>query len=361
MGLDRARVLSARPLAALLAAGALLIGSIGVPAVALAAAPANDNLASATQVTDLPFSVGYTLAEATLETGEPTPYCSYSSVAQTVWFDYTAESDGLVVVNSGNVYGVIAAYTGTDIGFLTSVGCTSGYYSPLYLFVTAGTTYHFQVANLYYLDAAGTFSLAVAPPPSVSVWVNPSDPSIYDQVSFNANVYDPANQPITGAWDFGDGATGSGLWGVTHSYAADGDYTVTITATTADGRTATCTQTLPVRTHDVVITKFDVPTSASSGQTRKMTVGVSNRRYSRDVQVQLFKSIPGGWGLVGTLTQFVQARAMRLTPFAFSYTFTTADAAIGKVNFKAEAVIPGVRDALPADNVAISLPTKVSK
>jgi hypothetical protein len=47
-------------------------------------------------------------------------------------------------------------------------------------------------------------------------------------------------------------------------------------------------------------------------------------------------------------------------PFSFNYTFTSDDAAIGKVTFKAIANLVSARDALPADNEAIASPTKVS-
>ncbi len=49
------------------------------------------------------------------------------------------------------------------------------------------------------------------------------------------------------------------------------------------------------------------------------------------------------------------------TNFAFRYTVTADDALIGKVTFRAFAVISGARDALPADNEAIAPPTRVSR
>jgi len=51
----------------------------------------------------------------------------------------------------------------------------------------------------------------------------------------------------------------------------------------------------------------------------------------------------------------------RTTDFNFSYTFTSEDAAIGKVTFRAVASIIEARDALSADNEAISSPTKVGR
>jgi len=41
------------------------------------------------------------------------------------------------------------------------------------------------------------------------------------------------------------------------------------------------------------------------------------------------------------------------------YTFTTADASLGKITFKANVSLLNARDALPADNDAIEAPTAV--
>jgi hypothetical protein len=150
-----------------------------------------------------------------------------------------------------------------------------------------------------------------------------------------------------------------------HVYGSDGDYVVTLKVTTTDGRTATASHTVPVRTHDVAITQFKVPQSASAGQTRQIVVGVRNNRFPENVTVMLEVSQPGNYysfGQVGVLQQFVPVRSSnRTTDFAFNYTFTASDAAIGKVVFRATATLMGGHDALNADNVAISLPTKVAK
>jgi len=112
----------------------------------------------------------------------------------------------------------------------------------------------------------------------------------------------------------------------------------------------------------VAITRFTAPQSASAGQTRSIAVDVNSKRYVENVQVQLFKSVPGGYQLVGTLDQQVPVRpGNRTTSFQFSYTFTNDDATMGKVTFRAVATITGARDALPADNEAIASPTKVKR
>jgi hypothetical protein len=133
----------------------------------------------------------------------------------------------------------------------------------------------------------------------------------------------------------------------THHYSVDGTYKVKLTVTTTDGRTASTSQDVLV-THDVTIVKLTVPQTAKVGQTRTITVGLTNSRYAETAQVQLLKSVNGGgWQQVGTLTQYVPVRgANRTTNFDFNYTFAPEDGQLGKVTFQAVATVQGARDAI---------------
>jgi PKD repeat protein len=74
---------------------------------------------------------------------------------------------------------------------------------------------------------------------------NPGGPYASEgTVSFNgAGSSDPdANVPLTYAWDFGDGSTGTGV-SPSHTYAADGPYTVSLTVTDAKGLAGTAVTT----------------------------------------------------------------------------------------------------------------------
>ncbi len=51
-----------------------------------------------------------------------------------------------------------------------------------------------------------------------------------EQGTFQAAVNEDAEAPIEARWDFGDGSTGSGMM-TTHAFNAEGEYTVTFTAT----------------------------------------------------------------------------------------------------------------------------------
>jgi len=62
-----------------------------------------------------------------------------------------------------------------------------------------------------------------------------------ETITFNAsNSYDPDGTVVSYFWDFGDGSNASGVV-VTHSYADNGNYVVTLTITDDDGATASTT------------------------------------------------------------------------------------------------------------------------
>jgi hypothetical protein len=330
--------------------------------------PPNNDFDDAQVVGAVPFSDTQDPRAATTEPGEPTPSCAFYPISKTFWYAYTAPVSGSLVTRSDIGFpSIVAVYQGSSLSSLTEVGCS--YQSGSFVFsAQAGATYYFQVGQsdpYFFLDRI-SFFLDVPPPPVAQFSYEPLDPSLFDSIQFSDGSYDPAGGAIlSSSWNFGDGATATGCC-PTHQYAADGDYAVTLTIVTVDGRTATTTQNVQVRTHDVAITKFTVPNAASAGQTRTVVVGINSRRYDETVSVTLLKSNPGDpwnpWWTVGVLTQFVPVRpANRTTDFTFSYTFTEADAGVGKVTFKAVAQVLTGRDALPADNEAIAPPTKVSR
>jgi PKD repeat protein len=303
------------------------------------------------------------MTAATVEPSEPTPSCGFSPTGS-VWYAFTPATTGsftMTASTSGGFTFVIeyAAYLGSALGSLTQTACHYG--NPFTFHANAGTPIYIQVANAGGAGQPIQVQFDVAPQPVANFSFFPFDPSIFDTVQFFDDSFDPAGAGIQSeAWSFGDGTTATGCC-PSHRYSADGNYSVGLAVTTFDGRTASTSQVVQVRTHDVAITKFTVPTSASPGQTRQITVGISDTRYPETVQVQLFKSnTSGGFDLVGTLTQSVPVKSGQSTrPFAFSYTFTKSDATVGKVTFETTATILGGRDAVPADNTAIAPPTTV--
>ena len=331
--------------------------------------PPNDQFVNAAVIdpSSLPFSDSQSARAATRETDEPVASCNVFGAPQNSWwyaFTPTATRSYTVTSSSGGLP-TVAVYSGGSIGSLSEQACRSvGGTSNVSFAATQGVTYFIQVGDFYGgIFGPVSLSVDVAPDPVADFFYSPTDPSPHDAVQFFDGSFDPGGSGFASRlWDFGDGTVEPNPGQpVTHQFPSDGDYTVTLSVTTVDGRTASASKTIHVRTHDVAIKTFSAPKAAHAGQTREVSVGIVNARYPETVQVQLFKSVPGGFQQIGSLSQDVPVRGgNRTTTFSFSYTFTTGDAAVGKVTFKAVAVLTGARDALPADNEAIASPTKVS-
>ena len=78
--------------------------------------------------------------------------------------------------------------------------------------------------------------------------VSPREPSTSDAIQLLDCSRDPGDVGIAWrAWDFGDGTTSVGPAPV-HRYSAAGDYEITLTLATFDGRVARRSSTVRVRT-----------------------------------------------------------------------------------------------------------------
>jgi parallel beta-helix repeat protein len=103
-------------------------------------------------------------------------------------------------------------------------------------------------------------------PPEPSFTYTPSDPTVENEIEFNA---DSSSDPDSGGyiqsyeWDFGDGSTGSGNleW---HTYAYPGTYTVKLTVTDNMGETNTIAKVITVQPPDTTPPdiRFSYPTPA---------------------------------------------------------------------------------------------------
>jgi hypothetical protein len=302
-----------------------------------------------------------------VEAGEPVPSCSYEGPLYTVWYAFTPAETGsyLASIPSSGFIPTIAVYTGSSLDNLTEVGCRN-YWNPLSFQAEAGTTYYLQLGSLYnWSQPGGTvqFHLDVTAPPVADICYYPENPTSLETIQFYDCSFDPAWIGIQSyAWDFGDGTTSTD-YGAIHQYGKDGDYSVQHGITTYDGRSASTSRVVQVRTHDVSITKLLAPKTASVGQKKTITLSIRNNRYTERVRIELYKSNPmGGYDFVGSLTKSVLARkGNSTTPFSFNYTFTSQDAQMGKVTFRAVVTIEGARDAFPFDNEIISMPPTVLK
>lgn len=333
---------------------------------------ANDDFANAQPITSLPFSMPYPdFALASHEPGEPSATECYGTYKRSAWYSYTPTRSQSVVarVKGGGANGPsLAVYEGASLPELRSLGCTQAAYNDPSKTVglVAGKTYYVQVEGLDYYALPSTVELAEAPPLSTDLYTYGRDErSIFEDISFSVYHNGNLNEQVTTAWDFGDGTTTppSTETTATHRYAEDGTYTVSVRATSADGRTATDSVTVVVKTHDVGITKFSVPSSAQVGQQKEITVKVGNTRYlEKNTSVKLYKAKGANldWVLVGVLERDVAAHPTDTVTFKFTYTFTNEDAALGKATFRADVSLQAPAwDALPMDNSVIAVATTV--
>lgn len=321
-------------------------------------APANDDFADAKAFSAVPFDDQPNLTAASTEAGEPTACAGFAQ--NTVWYAFTPSETGSYVVERSGGFQPLAVYTGGSLASLHEVAC-AGYNTPLFR-GEAGHTYYLQLAGGGGYGS-GTVGLTVraAPAATASFFHYPSDPSTFDTIQFYDASFDIGGI-ASRLWGFGDGATATGCCPA-HRYAADGEYAAKLDITTGDGRSASTTQTVTVKTHDVSITRMSVPKTARVGQTRQLSVAVASGRYAETVEVALLRSVAGaGFERVGQVVQEVPAGGRgRNTTFAISYTIAPDDAERGKVSFQAVASILNARDASPADNTIIALPTKITR
>ncbi|RJQ66491.1 hypothetical protein D5S17_35175 [Pseudonocardiaceae bacterium YIM PH 21723] len=318
---------------------------------------ANDNRAAATTLPFLEWRQG-DLSASTIEAGEPSASCERDA-DKSVWYRYTADRARAVQVSFRSGWSAVSVYRE---GEPSEVACEPMFTTDRLVFGTvAGASYLIRLAST--TERAGGYELRLdnAPALAPGVWVSKQDyPSVYDDLTFEP--YSGVGKPfVSGEIRFGDGSSAP----VTdkeskHRYAKDGEYQVTVTGSTADGRSGTGSRKLTVTTHEVAVTGLMVPASARAGQTKRITVAAKAGRYAESVKVQLLrKGTNGYWQEFASLTQSIGAD--RTVEFPFAYTYTAEDAATGKVEFKAVATLPDwyYGDARPEDNERTATTTQV--
>lgn len=319
-------------------------------------APANDLFANAIDFGAAPGLADFEISGATLEDNEPSPSCMFGSpFFESVWYSFTpAETASLWAILSPAPFSpVMAVYSGTTLSTLTELGC-GGSNQLITLHVESGQTYYFQIGSFFPELGKGSFQLTFPQPPIAGMFFFPSNPSVFDTLQFFDQSFDPGQAGFQSfTWDFGDGTTSTET-NPNHKYAADGDYTIEHSATTTDGRIASTSQAIQVRTHDVSATKIETSNSSREGKNETITVTVTNSTaYTESVRVDLYKSVAGGgYEFIGTITQTIPASTKndKDVKFIFQHRFTSSDAAVGKVVFRVVVGIENSNDAFPQDN-----------
>ncbi|WP_131106019.1 PKD domain-containing protein [Ornithinimicrobium sufpigmenti] len=184
---------------------------------------------------------------------------------------FTFEEDGLGVTfdasASSDPDGTIASYVWNfgDGTFGSGV-------SPSHTYTEAGT----YTVSLTVTDNDGDSDevshdvTVVAPPPNAAPVAAFTVDQTHLLVAVDASdSSDEDGDIVSYNWDFGDGNTGSGLT-VNHTYAAAGDYRITLTVTDDDGVNDTTTQDVTVVAPPVNV----APTAAFSASVNDLTVSV---------------------------------------------------------------------------------------
>jgi len=96
-----------------------------------------------------------------------------------------------------------------------------------------------------------------------------------ETITFNAtNSYDPDGSIVSYFWDFGDGSNATGVV-VDHSYADDGNYTVTLTVTDDDGATSVSTSTKTIMNRPPIASFTESTETAYTGETISFNASAS--------------------------------------------------------------------------------------
>ncbi|MFD9700162.1 hypothetical protein [Lentzea sp. NPDC059081] len=314
---------------------------------------ANDDLAAAV---DVPFGtdVAGDTGAATLEAGEVQPSCE-SSTTRSVWYRHTADHAGFlsarVAQDLSNA--TVSVFRGSA---LAEVDCLNTSHQPAVFASSAGETYYIRVANGIYGTAPLTLRVEDAPQiKPFARYVLPEQPGVFDEVRFGIEPGDPAGRWLRGGEiHFGDGTSAplrasEGVSQVLHRYAADGEYEITISGYTTDGRSGTTTQKLKVETHDVTVSNLVAPATAKLRETTTVEASLTTNRYDENVVVELLRrKATGYWEVVGTETLPLAKDGMAVVPF--TYTITREDELLGKATLKARVRLAGHEDNHPVDN-----------
>lgn len=153
------------------AIGLTLAGTLN-PSAAVAAAPGNDDVGSATAIAAIPFDDVVAVGEATVQDGEPTETCA--PFANTVWYAVTLpDATDLYVDTAGSNYDTaVAVWVGSSFADVELIACNDDTFEGLQAAVgfaaEGGTTYLVQVGSFFEAPPDAMLTLHVGPPPKMT-------------------------------------------------------------------------------------------------------------------------------------------------------------------------------------------------
>ena len=146
----------------------------------------NDACGSATTIDGAPYSSSMATNAATTDATDPAPSCGNHSRGKSVWYRFTAPSNGTLTVNTfgSNYDTILAAYTGSCNSYTAVTGAcnddTSGAQSRISFTATGGTMYYFLVTA--YSSNGGTLVFQLTfqgsgPAPTSTATFTPAGPT----------------------------------------------------------------------------------------------------------------------------------------------------------------------------------------
>jgi len=127
-----------------------------------------------------------------------------------------------------------------DVQF-NDTGPTAVYYFGLAIYNNAQIDHNIGFGDVYALD----FQQPNGPPSNPVATFTPASPKAGDTVTFAVVSVDPDGDTLTYSWQFGDGASGTGI-APTHVYGSSGAFTATVTVDDGHSHTKTATVTVTV-------------------------------------------------------------------------------------------------------------------
>jgi len=168
--------------------------------------------------------------------------------------------------------------------------------SPSHTYTTTGTftvtlTVTDEIGQSSVTSKTVTIATTAGTPPTASFTFSPAAPAPNQTVLFNASSSTPGaghTIPSTGyAWDFGDGATGTGVT-PSRSYSAAGTFTVTLTVTDEIGQTSVASRAVTISS------------SAATPPTPAFTFSPANPGVLEKVFFNASTSTPGAGHTIAT-------------------------------------------------------------